>query len=417
METKRLKNNRLREAYSMSDNNVKHIDLTGFILFLKMLLLNLETLIKYKNRPFTEMERFLSIKDRNIIHNHMDENLNEAMDNLDDILKVLLGANPEVKAAIIVSIERLPLISDLPLDMDAVNATLLALAEKAATEMEKGEFEQMLIRGSEGNLLVSQNVGLIPLAKDVRLGLIFLELDRINKQFNRPPNPRGEAGVERRLKPEEILDKKKLEDIGLTVVSALPEGIDETRMAIISSALFSLALRAVILTEKGQFKQLFIRGDKGYLLILPTVPNTLLAVSTTKNIRFMDCKKAAERIATWFIEEFPDKDFEETIDNLVDQQFISKDQFGLVKIPYDQELTQEEKDFLKKLRDGDYDFFPFPYIFSPPSPPGETGAEAILRPEFIPSKNESDTALYCKHCGATLTKGQSVCHVCKNKVI
>ncbi|MFX1523196.1 MAG: Rab family GTPase [Promethearchaeota archaeon] len=124
-----------------------------------------------------------------------------------------------------------------------------------------------------------------------------------------------------------------------------------------------------------------------------------------------------ENLREWFIEEFPDKDFEETINSLVEQQFISKDQFGLVKIPNNQEITQEEKDFLKNLRDGDYDFFPYPYLFSPPSPPGEGAAEAVPRPEYISPKKLSETILYCKHCGATLTKGQSVCHVCKNKVI
>jgi len=106
---------------------------------------------------------------------------------LDDLLKKLLAAIPEVKAAAIVSAEGLPIASALPRDIDetriaAVTAALLSLSERAIIEMNKGDFDQLYIKGSNGSLLIlkiNPNSALILLAdKDVRLGYILLDLRR-----------------------------------------------------------------------------------------------------------------------------------------------------------------------------------------------------------------------------------------------
>ncbi|MFX1443940.1 MAG: hypothetical protein EU532_09365 [Promethearchaeota archaeon] len=108
-------------------------------------------------------------------------------ESLDTILKKLLAAIPEVKAAAIVSVEGLPIASALPQGVDetriaAMTAALLSLAERAALEMNKGEFEQVYVKGSSGYLLVlsaGQNAVLtVSTTKDVRLGLIFLDCKR-----------------------------------------------------------------------------------------------------------------------------------------------------------------------------------------------------------------------------------------------
>jgi predicted regulator of Ras-like GTPase activity (Roadblock/LC7/MglB family) len=108
-------------------------------------------------------------------------------ESLDTILKKLLAAIPEVKAAAIVSVEGLPIASALPQGVDetriaAMTAALLSLAERAAMEMNKGEFEQVYVKGSSGYLLVlsaGQNAVLtVSTTKDVRLGLIFLDCKR-----------------------------------------------------------------------------------------------------------------------------------------------------------------------------------------------------------------------------------------------
>jgi predicted regulator of Ras-like GTPase activity (Roadblock/LC7/MglB family) len=108
-------------------------------------------------------------------------------DSLDDLLKKLLAAIPEVKAAAIVSAEGLPIASALPRDVDetriaAMTAALLSLSERAIIEMQKGDFDQLYIRGSDGYLLVLQAgpnaVLTVSADKDVRLGLILLDCRR-----------------------------------------------------------------------------------------------------------------------------------------------------------------------------------------------------------------------------------------------
>ena len=113
--------------------------------------------------------------------------LESTPETLDVILKKLLSAIPEVKAAAIVSVEGLPIASALPQGIDetriaAMTAALLSLAERAIQEMRKGDFEQVYVKGSDGYLLVlaaGQNAVLtVSTTKDVRLGLIFLDCKR-----------------------------------------------------------------------------------------------------------------------------------------------------------------------------------------------------------------------------------------------
>jgi predicted regulator of Ras-like GTPase activity (Roadblock/LC7/MglB family) len=88
---------------------------------------------------------------------------------------------------------------------------------------------------------------------------------------------------------------------GLPIASALPQGVDETRIAAMTAALLSLAERAVIEMDKGEFDQLYVKGSEGYLLVLGAGPNAVLTVSTTKDVRlgliFLDCKRTCKKIA------------------------------------------------------------------------------------------------------------------------
>lgn len=88
---------------------------------------------------------------------------------------------------------------------------------------------------------------------------------------------------------------------GLPIASALPQDVDETRIAAMTAALLSLAERAVIEMSKGDFVQLFVRGTAGYLLVLAAGLNAVLTVSTTEDVRlgliFLDAKRVCEKIA------------------------------------------------------------------------------------------------------------------------
>ena len=88
---------------------------------------------------------------------------------------------------------------------------------------------------------------------------------------------------------------------GLPIASALPQGVDETRIAAMTAALLSLSERAIIEMGKGDFDQLYIKGSDGYLLILQAGPNAVLTVSTSSEVRLglilLDCRRTCEKIA------------------------------------------------------------------------------------------------------------------------
>jgi predicted regulator of Ras-like GTPase activity (Roadblock/LC7/MglB family) len=88
---------------------------------------------------------------------------------------------------------------------------------------------------------------------------------------------------------------------GLPIASALPQGVDETRIAAMTAALLSLSERAIIEMNKGDFDQLYVKGSSGYLLILQAGPNAVLTVSTSQDVRLglilLDCRRTCEKIA------------------------------------------------------------------------------------------------------------------------
>jgi hypothetical protein len=65
---------------------------------------------------------------------------------------------------------------------------------------------------------------------------------------------------------------------------------------------------------------------------------------------------------------------------------------------------------------GFYDYFPYPYIFKPPKPPDDLGLTGEVKAKKPATEQEFIPAPYCKYCGALLAKGESICHVCGNKV-
>ena len=108
-------------------------------------------------------------------------------DTLEGVLNELQGSIPEIEACAIVSVEGLPIVSALPTDVDeakvaAITAAMLTLGEKAAMELGKGEFKQVIIEGIDGWLLVIQ-AGMnacitVSTTSQAKLGLIFLDIKR-----------------------------------------------------------------------------------------------------------------------------------------------------------------------------------------------------------------------------------------------
>ena len=112
---------------------------------------------------------------------------------LEALLKELIRGVPGVKAASIVSIEGLPVVSALPENMTeekvaATTSMLLSLAERAINEMSVGDLEQLNIQGSISNLTVltagQKNVLTILTVKSANLGYVYMSCEKICEKID-----------------------------------------------------------------------------------------------------------------------------------------------------------------------------------------------------------------------------------------
>ncbi|MBI2374567.1 MAG: roadblock/LC7 domain-containing protein [Deltaproteobacteria bacterium] len=109
------------------------------------------------------------------------------VEQLNRILRSLRSTSPDVEASALISDDGLIIASELPQQIDearvaGMSAVLLSLGTRAATELERGRVEEVLIRGSDGYaVMVDAGNGslLLVLAnKTAKLGLIFLDVRR-----------------------------------------------------------------------------------------------------------------------------------------------------------------------------------------------------------------------------------------------
>ena len=88
---------------------------------------------------------------------------------------------------------------------------------------------------------------------------------------------------------------------GRPIASALPQGVDETRIAAMTATLLILSKKAIEEMKKGNFNETYIKGSEGNLLIMQAGPNAILIVSTMNDVRLglilLDCRRMCERIA------------------------------------------------------------------------------------------------------------------------
>lgn len=105
---------------------------------------------------------------------------------LADALAELLQGSSDIEGAAIVGVDGLVYSANVPhkgLDENMVGATsaaILGLSKRSANQLKRGNFNQTLIQGDEGNIIVSSLddqtlfVGLTP--KNVNLGMAFAEM-------------------------------------------------------------------------------------------------------------------------------------------------------------------------------------------------------------------------------------------------
>lgn len=87
-----------------------------------------------------------------------------------------------------------------------------------------------------------------------------------------------------------------ISDDGLMIASVLPQDIDETRVAGMTATLLSLGLRASVELGRGSVKEVIVRGDEGYAVMLSAGRGVLLLTLANENAKlgliFFDMREA-----------------------------------------------------------------------------------------------------------------------------
>lgn len=102
-------------------------------------------------------------------------------------IKALQMNAPDIEASAVVSVDGLIMASALPADVEedrvsAMSAAMLSLGERIASELKRGQLDQVFVRGEDGYVLlmaIGEEAVLTALANSrAKLGLIFLEMKR-----------------------------------------------------------------------------------------------------------------------------------------------------------------------------------------------------------------------------------------------
>jgi predicted regulator of Ras-like GTPase activity (Roadblock/LC7/MglB family) len=88
---------------------------------------------------------------------------------------------------------------------------------------------------------------------------------------------------------------------GLTMASSLPAGIEEDRVSAMSAAMLSLGERIAGELGRGSLDQVYIKGEKGYVLLMAVGEEAVLTVLAREQAKlgllFLDMRRAAEDLA------------------------------------------------------------------------------------------------------------------------
>ena len=116
------------------------------------------------------------------------------LDQLNATLRRLQNESPGLEASALISEDGLMIASALPQHVDemrvaGMSSTLLSLGQRAATELQRGALEQVLIRGKEGYVVMvsaaSGTMLLVLATHDAKLGLIFLDMSKAVKDISK----------------------------------------------------------------------------------------------------------------------------------------------------------------------------------------------------------------------------------------
>jgi predicted regulator of Ras-like GTPase activity (Roadblock/LC7/MglB family) len=85
---------------------------------------------------------------------------------------------------------------------------------------------------------------------------------------------------------------------GLTIASALPQGVEEDRVSAMSAAMLSLGERIANELGRGSLEQVYIKGVSGYVVLMSVGEEAVLTALAREQAKlgliFLDMRRAAE---------------------------------------------------------------------------------------------------------------------------
>jgi len=87
---------------------------------------------------------------------------------------------------------------------------------------------------------------------------------------------------------------------GLTIASALPQGVEEDRVSAMSAAMLSLGERISNELGRGGLQQVYIKGESGFVVLMSIGDEAVLTVLAREQAKlgliFLDMRRAAEQL-------------------------------------------------------------------------------------------------------------------------
>lgn len=88
---------------------------------------------------------------------------------------------------------------------------------------------------------------------------------------------------------------------GLTIASALPQNVEEDRVAAMSAAMLSLGERIASELGRGSLEQVYIKGTNGYVVLMSVGNNAVLTALARENAKLglflLDMRRAVDSLA------------------------------------------------------------------------------------------------------------------------
>lgn len=85
---------------------------------------------------------------------------------------------------------------------------------------------------------------------------------------------------------------------GLTIASALPQGVEEDRVSAMSAAMLSLGERIANELGRGVLEQVYIKGEKGYVVLMSVGEEAVLTALAREQAKlgllFLDMRRATD---------------------------------------------------------------------------------------------------------------------------